>query len=39
LIISGNQLSILKEYVPILSAGFLLLIVGVIDDKTDLSAK
>jgi UDP-GlcNAc:undecaprenyl-phosphate GlcNAc-1-phosphate transferase len=39
LIISGNQLSFLKEYVPILSAGFLLLIVGVIDDKTDLSAK
>lgn len=39
LIVSGNQLSLLKEYLPILSSGFVLLIVGVIDDKTDLSAK
>lgn len=39
LIVSGNQLSFLKEYLPILSSGFVLLIVGVIDDKTDLSAK
>lgn len=39
LTVSGNQLSILKEYLPILNSGFVLLIVGVIDDKTDLSAK
>lgn len=39
LIISGNQLSIIKEYLPILASGFTLLIVGIIDDKTDLSAK
>jgi len=39
LIVSGNQLSLLKEYLPLLSSGFILLIVGVIDDKTDLNAK
>lgn len=39
LIISGNQLSFLKEYLPILSSGFVLLIIGIIDDKTDMSAK
>jgi UDP-GlcNAc:undecaprenyl-phosphate/decaprenyl-phosphate GlcNAc-1-phosphate transferase len=39
LIVSGNRLGLLNEYLPILSSGFVLLIVGVIDDKTDLSAK
>ncbi|WP_298140343.1 glycosyltransferase family 4 protein [Flavobacterium sp.] len=39
LIISGNQLTFLKEYLPILSSGYVLLIIGIIDDKTDLSAK
>ncbi len=39
LLVSGNQLSLLKEYLPILSSGFLLLIVGVIDDKTDMCVK
>lgn len=39
LIISGNKLVIIKEYFPILSSGLTLLVVGVIDDKTDLNAK
>lgn len=39
LFLSGNELGLLKEYVPIISSAFVLLIVGVIDDKTDLSAK
>jgi UDP-GlcNAc:undecaprenyl-phosphate GlcNAc-1-phosphate transferase len=39
LIVSGIQLANLREYLPILSSGFVLLVVGVIDDKTDLNAK
>lgn len=39
LVVSGNKLAIIKEYLPILSSGLTLLIVGVIDDKTDISAK
>jgi UDP-GlcNAc:undecaprenyl-phosphate GlcNAc-1-phosphate transferase len=39
LFVSGNKLTIIKEYLPILSSGLTLLIVGAIDDKTDISAK
>lgn len=39
LAISGNRLEVFMEYLPILTSGLTLLIVGVIDDKTDLSAK
>ncbi len=39
LIVSGNKLIIIKEYLPILTSGITLLVVGVIDDKTDISAK
>ena len=39
LIVSGNKLIIIKEYLPILTSGLTLLVVGVIDDKTDISAK
>ena len=39
LLISGNILLISKEYLPIFSSGITLLIIGVIDDKNDLSAK
>ncbi|OYU85537.1 MAG: hypothetical protein CFE24_01145 [Flavobacterium sp. BFFFF2] len=39
LIGSGNEMTILKQYLPILLSGLALLIVGVIDDKTDVSAK
>lgn len=39
LFISGNSINNFNEYFPILGSGFVLLIVGVIDDKTDLSAK
>lgn len=37
--VSGNLLPILQEYATILTAGFILLIVGAIDDKNDISAK
>ena len=39
LVASGNKLTIIKEYLPILTSGIILLIVGVIDDKTDVPAK
>jgi UDP-GlcNAc:undecaprenyl-phosphate GlcNAc-1-phosphate transferase len=39
LLVSGNQIDVLSEYLPMLISGFVLLIIGVIDDKTDLSAK
>lgn len=38
-ILSINQLTPVLEYLPIISSGFVLLLVGVIDDKTDISAK
>lgn len=37
--LSPNFFAIAKKYLTILSCGFILLIVGVIDDKTDLNAK
>ena len=37
--ISGNKIEIIKEYSPIISSGLVLLIIGVIDDKSDLNAK
>lgn len=39
ILISGNRLLFLIEYLPIVTSGFVLLIVGVIDDKKDVSAK
>ncbi|QBN17530.1 glycosyltransferase family 4 protein [Flavobacterium nackdongense] len=39
LLISGDRLSFLIEYLPIITSGLVLLIVGVIDDKHDVSAK
>lgn len=39
LMLSPNFMVIAKKYLPILSCGFILLLVGVIDDKTDLNAK
>ena len=39
LMLSPNFIAIAKKYLPILSCGFILLLVGVIDDKTDLNAK
>ena len=39
LMLSPNFFAIAKKYLTILSCGFILLIVGVIDDKTDLNAK
>lgn len=39
LMLSPNFMAIAKKYLPILSCGFILLLVGVIDDKTDLNAK
>ncbi|MBE8726394.1 glycosyltransferase family 4 protein [Flavobacterium hungaricum] len=37
--VSNYRFSFLKEYLPILASAIVLLIVGVIDDKKDLSAK
>ncbi|WP_395056840.1 MraY family glycosyltransferase [Flavobacterium sp.] len=39
LIVSGNFFALLKEYLPILASACILLIVGVIDDKSDIRAK
>jgi UDP-GlcNAc:undecaprenyl-phosphate GlcNAc-1-phosphate transferase len=39
LLISGNKFEIIKEYLPIITSSFVLLIMGVIDDKSDLNAK
>jgi UDP-GlcNAc:undecaprenyl-phosphate GlcNAc-1-phosphate transferase len=39
LMISPHFIAIVKKYLTILTCGFILLIVGVIDDKTDLNAK
>jgi len=39
LLISGDRLPFLMEYLPIITSGLVLLIVGVIDDKNDVSAK
>ncbi|MBB1194029.1 undecaprenyl/decaprenyl-phosphate alpha-N-acetylglucosaminyl 1-phosphate transferase [Flavobacterium sp. SOK18b] len=39
ILLSGNRLPFLMEYLPIITSGFVLLIVGVIDDKNDVSAK
>ncbi len=39
LFLSGNFIAIFEKYLPILASAYILLIVGVIDDKTDLSAK
>ncbi|MFE3847470.1 glycosyltransferase family 4 protein [Flavobacterium sp. LB3P45] len=39
ILISGNRLPFLIEYLSIISSGFVLLIVGIIDDKNDVSAK
>lgn len=39
LIISGNKLLLTKEYLPVFSSGITLLMIGIIDDKTDLNAK
>jgi len=39
LMASGNSFALLKEYLPILTSGCILLIVGVIDDKSDIKAK
>jgi UDP-GlcNAc:undecaprenyl-phosphate GlcNAc-1-phosphate transferase len=39
ILLSGNRLPFLMEYLPIVTSGFVLLIVGVIDDKIDVSAK
>jgi UDP-GlcNAc:undecaprenyl-phosphate GlcNAc-1-phosphate transferase len=38
-LISGKRLPFFIEYSPIIASGFTLLIVGVIDDKNDVSAK
>jgi len=37
--VSGYRFSFLKEYLPILASAMVLLFVGVIDDKKDISAK
>jgi UDP-GlcNAc:undecaprenyl-phosphate GlcNAc-1-phosphate transferase len=37
--VSGNPIPFFKQFFPILSAGIILLIVGIIDDKNDLNAK
>ena len=39
ILLSGNRLPFLMEYLPIITSGFVLLIVGVIDDKNDVGAK
>lgn len=39
ILLTGNRLDFLMEYLPILTCGFVLLSVGVIDDKIDVSAK
>jgi UDP-GlcNAc:undecaprenyl-phosphate GlcNAc-1-phosphate transferase len=39
IIISGNLITLLTEFLPIITSGFVLLIVGVVDDKKDLNAK
>jgi len=39
ILLSGNRLPFLMEYLPIVTSGFVLLIVGIIDDKNDVSAK
>lgn len=39
ILLTDNRLGFLMEYLPILSCGFVLLFVGVIDDKKDVSAK
>jgi UDP-GlcNAc:undecaprenyl-phosphate/decaprenyl-phosphate GlcNAc-1-phosphate transferase len=39
LLVSGHTISLLRQFLPILSSGFILLIVGTIDYKNDLSAK
>lgn len=39
LFLSGNFITIFEKYLPILTSASILLIVGVIDDKTDLRAK
>lgn len=39
ILLSGNRLPFLMEYLPIITSGFVLLIVGVIDDKNDVNAK
>lgn len=39
LLVSSSRIAILKENLPIFISAYILLIVGVIDDKKDLSAK
>jgi UDP-GlcNAc:undecaprenyl-phosphate GlcNAc-1-phosphate transferase len=39
ILLTDNRLGFLMEYLPILTCGFVLLSVGVIDDKKDVSAK
>ena len=39
ILISGQRLPFIIEYLPIIASAFTLLIVGVIDDKNDVSAK
>ncbi|MGZ9735803.1 MraY family glycosyltransferase [Flavobacterium sp. GNP002] len=39
ILISGNSLIFFKEYLSILSAAFMVLIVGIIDDKNDIRPK
>lgn len=39
ILLSENRLPFLMEYLPIITSGFVLLIVGVIDDRNDVSAK
>lgn len=39
ILLSGKRLPFLMEYLPIITSGFVLLIVGVIDDKNDVNAK
>lgn len=38
-LISGNRLAFLMEYLPIITSGLVLLIVGVIDDMIEVGAK
>ncbi len=39
ILLSGNKLLFLVEYLPIITSGFILFFVGVVDDKKDIRAK